>query len=363
MFFHQKDDALAPFGLLTVFASSLLTGSIVQAQDHAGRVEVRGRELLRDGQPWIPHGFYQIAFEVAPASLSHADYPFWANAQRNYTPQEYGCMRDAGADSVRLQIAQAAADPQSPIFDQAFVEKALDAVQAARDAGLTVILAVQDESHVPGETPIALPDEGTRRVWREIAPRFAHDQGVLYELLNEPQPQPSPKNWQRWKKAMTKTLKVVRQAGADNVVVADGLGVGQVIDGAPLLPDAQVAYASHPYALQASEQTPQAWDEKFGNFSFRAPVIITEWFFGGYYCDENTPVASAQFLNYLQAHHIGLEAGVWDWTSGSFGSARWDFPRGRFSSFAGKACHQPGYGFGETVYTWYVSGVPPDNPQ
>ena len=32
------------------------------------------------------------------------------------------------------------------------------------------------------------------------------------------------------------TIAVVPQAGAENVVVADGLAVGQIIDGAPLLP-------------------------------------------------------------------------------------------------------------------------------
>ena len=89
-------------------------------------------------------------------------------------------MREAGADSVRLQLARAAADPQSSIYDRAFVEKTMGAVEAARNTGLTVIIAVQDETHVPGQTPIALPDDGTRRVWRTIAPRFARYRGVLY---------------------------------------------------------------------------------------------------------------------------------------------------------------------------------------
>lgn len=338
-------------------------GSQEPPRPHMGVVRVRGLELLRDGQPWTPHGFYQIAFEVAPANLSRADHPFWANAQRNYFPGEYRYMREAGADSVRLQIAQAGADPQSALFDREYFEKAMAAVQAARDAGLSVIVAVQDESHVPGETPIALPDEGTRRVWRAIAPRFARDAGVLFELLNEPRPAPSPEHWRSWKEAMTATLAVVRQAGASNVVVADGLGVGQVLDGAPLLADPQVAYAAHPYALQARGQTPEAWDQKFGNFARRAPVIVTEWFFGGYYCDGNTAAASVGFLQYLQARHIGLEVGVWDWTSGGFGSARWDFPHGRFSSFSGKQCHEAGYGIGETIHSWYMTGVVPTEPQ
>ena len=61
-----------------------------------GEVEVRGKVLLRDGQPWVPHGFYQIAFEVAPGNLERADHPFWAIAYNHYTPQEYDDMRSAG---------------------------------------------------------------------------------------------------------------------------------------------------------------------------------------------------------------------------------------------------------------------------
>ena len=146
-----------------------LTSAILpaSAQEPSGRGEVvgQGKTLLRDGARWIPHGYYQIAFEVAPGNLDRADHPFWKTAADNYTPREYGYMREAGADSVRLQIAQAGADPQSPLFDRAFLDKALDAVRSARTAGLTVIVSVQDESHVPGDQPIDLPDDGTRRAW------------------------------------------------------------------------------------------------------------------------------------------------------------------------------------------------------
>ena len=328
-----------------------------------GEVTVQGKELLRDGQRWIPHGFYQIAFEVAPGNLGRADHPFWATAQNHYAPEEYTQMRNAGADSVRIQIAQAGADPQSPLFDGKFLAKALAAVRAAREAGLAVILCVQDESHVPNEKPIDLPDNGTRRVWKEIAPQFANDRGVLFELLNEPRPEPNPQNWKRWEAAMTQTLRTVRETGAHNVLVADGLGVGQVIDGAPLLPDPQVAYASHPYALQQHGQTRQAWDEKFGNFSHRAPVIITEWVSGGYFCNADTPGSTVQFVQYLQNHGIGLEMGIWDWAPLGFGSVRQGFPNAKFSSYAGLVCHQPFYGSGKVIETWYATGVPAIAPE
>ena len=360
--------------VLGAVAMMLVPGCAAAAPDTpgGGQVVVRGKDLLRDGHPWIPHGFYQIAFEVAPANLAKADHPFWATAYQHYKPAEYQAMRAAGADSVRLQIAQVGADPLSPTFDRKFLGKALHAVRAARRAGSTVIVSVQDETHVPGDKPIDLPDEGTQRVWREIAPRFANDRGVLYELLNEPRPAPNPGNWQRWAQAMNATIHTVRASGAGNVVIADGLAVGHVIDGAPLLADQQVAYASHPYTLKlpangqkvAPWQGPDgqrspAWQAQFGTFAQHAPVIITEWLSGGYYCDANTAESTVQFLQYLQQHQIGLEVGTWDWAPGGFGSARWHFPDDQVSSFSGHTCHQPGYGLGEVVQAWYNTGVPP----
>ena len=91
---------------------------------------------------------------------------------------------------------------------------------------------------------------------------------------------------------------------------------------------------------------------QFWNFSRRTPVIITEWISGAYFCDADTPESTVQFLHYLQEHGIGLEVGVWDWTSGGFGSAHWDFPSLKVSSFTGLSCHQKSYGLGKVVESW-----------
>ena len=92
-------------------------------------------------------------------------------------------------------------------------------------------------------------------------------------------------------------------------------------------------------------------------------MIITEWGSGGYYCDQDTPGSTVQFLRYLQDHHVGLEAGAWDWASGGFGSARWNFPRSSESTFMGLVCHQNGYGDGAVVRSWYATGMPPARPE
>jgi len=91
-------------------------------------------------------------------------------------------------------------------------------------------------------------------------------------------------------------------------------------------------------------------------------VIVTEWG-TGYYCDSDTPASVVSFLQYLQEHGVGLQAGTWDWSSAHFGSAVYDFPQGKFSSFIGPngplSCQDAGFGLGRTVEAWYRTAVLP----
>ena len=352
--------------LALMAASATLTTTLSMAQP--GRrdgVSVSGTRLFLDGRPWIPHGLYQIAFEQPPTFSD--EHGFWKIASRFYSPEEYGHMRDFGADTVRIQLAQTGMDPQNRLSTPEYRNRALEAVRSAREAGLVVIVSMQDESQTGEQRPADLPDDATQRAWRVVAPAFARDRGVMLELFNEPRPLPSPPTWGAWAAAMNRTLHTVRDLGAINVVIADGLGVGQTLRGAPLLDDpfGQVAYASHPYVTKQSgpaAQTPEAWDMKFGNFSHRAPVLISEWGIG-YYCDAQTPSSVATFLQYLQQHGIGLVAGTWDWAPADFRSVRFGFPHPQTSSFVGGTCDSPGFGPGRMVKAWFRTGTAPSSVQ
>jgi endoglucanase len=367
------------------------------AQDasQSGGVAVAGRQLLRDGKPWIPHGFFQIAFAVPSAAFGitvngKAPNPAFQIAYTYYSPSEYTEMRQAGADSVRMNIAQDGADSDNKqYFDQQWFDTAISAVHAARAAGLSVIVSIQNEAQT-GSAGSPLPNEGTRHVWKRLARIFGHDRGVLFELYNEPNlrpgsspyQRPSAEDWAQWADAMNKALAVVRDLGATNVIVADGLVSAQQLTGAPKLDDPlhQVAYASHPYpsgateAIGAYNETAQAWDEKFGEFAKKEPVIVTEWG-PGYFCDSNAAQAVLNFLGYLQQHRVGLEAVAWDWGPCNFASAVQGFPNYVASSLltptGPNACSAPNFapgtgdgagtafGPGKVIESWYLSGVVP----
>src|SRR5579863_538874 len=98
-----------------------------------------------------------------------------------------------------------------------------------------------------------MSNEKTQLAWRSLAPLFATDRGVMFELFNEPQPDGpdavQPHDWNAWKAAMQPIVDDLRGRGAKNVLLVDGLYWAQVLNGAPQLEDplAQIVYAVHPY--------------------------------------------------------------------------------------------------------------------
>jgi hypothetical protein len=181
-------------------------------------------------------------------------------------------------------------------------------------------------------------------------------------LLNEPQAKPSPAAWQAWAHNMNILIGTIRRSGAKNVVIADALSFAQYLSGAPRLNDPlnEVIYASHPYAHNADGQKESEWDDKFGDFAKKAPVLISEWTTAvPYYCDKKTPAAALAFLQYLQSHGIGLVVVGYDFvTAKKFGSIVQDF-HGTPTTFLGHECGDPGYGPGTLVQDWYRSGTVP----
>ena len=125
-------------------------------------------------------------------------------------------MREHGAESVRIQVAQNGIDRSGSYYSREFEVKVIGAVHAARQAGLTVIISIQNEEQTGEQQKEAeLPTTATERVWCALAPVFAHDRGVLFELFNEPRIRPmpprgpSPDQWQTWAAAMNRMISVI----------------------------------------------------------------------------------------------------------------------------------------------------------
>ncbi len=356
---------------LPVFVSCVLCCGHANAQEAVAPaggfpkqvITVSGNRLLRDGELWVPHALQLAAFVAPPAEQK----PPFVGAYKHYSVAELRAMKDWGADSIRLQASQPGTDPQNPLYDPAFVEKLVGAVRAARVIGLNVIVSIQDEKQ-SGEqnSPAVLPDTATNRVWRNLAPMLNGDDGIIYEMINEPEVLPNPINWRRWARTMNEAIQTIRATGATNTLLADGLNYAETLHGAIPLDDRlqKVFYSTHPYFHNPQGQKETTWMRKFGDFAAKAPVIVGEWStltISNYYCDAKTPQAALRFLHYIDSHHIGLAAANYDFGLPKFGGVVSDYS-GTPTTFSNNIqCGSPGFGPGKLIQSWYRTGFVPNH--
>ncbi len=271
-------------------------------------VQAGGAQLLRDCRPWVPRGLSFFG-RLVPRSRD-AD-PSTAAARAHYDDEALALARAIDADVVRLQIGQPFLDPLSPVHEPGYRDELRDAVAAARRAGFSVILSLQWEGRT-GVPPVeTLPRASALRAWGAVAPVFADDLGVAFELFNEPAspPDPGPGLWEAWRAGHQALIDALRHQGVRNLLIVDGLRGAARLDGAPPLRDplGQLAYAVHPY-FGSDDNSPEGWEQRFGRFAAGHPVIATEWGHAARHCARGGPERVEQLLDYLAVRRIGVLA-------------------------------------------------------
>ena len=294
-------------------------------------VDVSGRQMTLNQVPWLSRGVVLQAF-VRPLAALQGD-PSQANilnARMNYGGAELAAIRSYHADTIRFQIGQPALDPSSPLYDSSYFNDVVTAIKQARQAGFVVMIMMQDEK-ISGETTRhPLPIEETQTDWDLFTPVFGSDQGVVFELYNEPSLEATPANWLLWLNGgdapsangpvasigMQGLINHLRATGAENVFVLDGLGLAKTLDGLPPVSDPlnRLVYAVHPYQGGSADET--QWDTEFGKASATMPVWADEWSAPtelslglGALPDYQVAV---DLVNYLSAHSISLCTGAFD---------------------------------------------------
>lgn len=308
-------------------------------------VGVSGAQMTLDGTPWLSRGVVLQGF-IRPLSALQADAasdPEAArllNARVNYGPAELAAIQKFHADTIRFQISQPALDPNSQLYDANYLNDVVSAIQTARQDGFVVMIMMQDESITGDSGEAPLPTAETQADWDELTSAFGSDRGVVFELYNEPSLLASSANWQLWKDGglvagqtepsigMQALIDHIREKGAENVFVLDGLAVevqesntsvreaAMTLQGVPALTDPlkRLVYAVHPYQHGLTDES--QWDNDFGIPSENIPVWVDEWSAPeglalglGSLTDYQVAV---DFLNYLRAHSIPLCTGAFD---------------------------------------------------
>lgn len=289
-------------------------------------ISVQGNQLMQNGEPFVPRGV-QIVGLVAP------DNSLWGK----YIPahQHFGApeLADAVADHanlVRIQVSEFGLNPSDPLYSASYVQEVQQGVELARSEGLDVIVSLQAENPAGNETRCPLPDAGAATDWSELASMFAGDNGVMFELYNEPAPLPGATNWQTWLNGgpvangsssctavgMQTLVNEIRAEGATNVIIVPGLDYELTLAGMPTVTDPsnptnpQLAYGVHYPDLTLSST---AWDTEFGNLASKVPVIVTEWQANSTTnCVDSAPSTAVLLLDYLASKNIGVVGFAFD---------------------------------------------------
>ncbi|MHB1569450.1 MAG: glycoside hydrolase family 5 protein [Solirubrobacteraceae bacterium] len=277
-------------------------------------------------------------------------------AHAHFGSAELAAARAAHADVIRFQVSQYGLDPRSRLYSRAYVRQVRAAVEKARALGLTVIVSLQAEVFAGHGRTCPMPDAAAGRVWRELAPMFAGDRGVMFELFNEPSLSATQANWRLWRSGGTVTtssghtchavgmqtlIDRIRAEGANNVIIVPGLAWETTLAGMLALRDPaspaepQLAYGIHYPSLTGGSTV---WDREFGNVSARVPVIVTEWYASSFLrsCRREDPARAAWLLDYLASKQIGVIGYAFD-VPGSIVS-NWSYKPTTYSGFA---CQNP----------------------
>jgi hypothetical protein len=343
-------------------------------------ITVQGNQLLRGGAVWFPRGV-QIVGLVAPDVALSGKY---VDAHAHFGASELQAARARHADTVRFQVSQYGLDPQDPLHSSQYVQEVRNGVQLARSLGLNVIISMQAQGPAgaaQGQN-CPLPSTGAERAWNQLAPMFAGDPGVMFELYNEPSLGLSYTNWQLWlnggfisqqdgmvcqEVGMQALINDIRQDGAGNVIIVPGLAAEFSLAGMPPVADPanpfnpQLAYGVHYPSLEGG---PGAWNSEFAKMSQSEPVIVTEWYANSV-ANTNTPhcvagesVLAAELLAYLASKQIGVVGYAFD-VPGTI-VANWSYaPTTYDSNFS---CGVPGEGPGQLLFDEYAGLAQADGP-
>ena len=296
-------------------------------------LSVQGNQLYANGSPFVGRGV-QLVGLVAPTSYLWGKYI--AAGQQFGLPE----LQAAAADHVnliRFQVSEYGLDPANPEYSPGYVTSIENGIEMARSLGIYAIVSLQSESAAGLDASAdrcPLPDAGALAAWNELASMFGDDPGVMFELYNEPGLGATAAGWSAWLNGgtvafgsqigdsctavgMQQLINQIRADGAGNVIVVPALGGETNLAGIPALSDPtnpanpQLAYGIH-YPNLTTGIT--AWDKAFGNFSAKAPVIITEWDGAGITpgCTPSSPAQSQELLAYLASKRISLVGFAFD---------------------------------------------------
>jgi len=313
-----------PFMSIWLLLWAVLAGAEASPASDGPQVSIRGKDFYLNGSPWLPKGVKVEAFNrpILPSL------PDWANKSAKearcwYGPAELNAAKNVfGANVIRFAVSQPALDPQSPIYDRNYLQETLDAIRLARSAGFVVIPSMDAQAENGISNLPAWPNDSTVRAWQTLAPSLIHDQGVMFELFDEPDKSSKAQSRKEWAHSMQSLIDIVRSLGSTNILLLDGLWWARSTNELfPLVHDTlpnHLALAVHPYLVKDFFVTEKQWHDHFGASAAKYPLIATEWNATptNGCVGPTTPDIALSLMRYLESLHVGLIGWAIDSNSG-----------------------------------------------
>jgi len=344
-----------------------------------------------DSKPFMVRGLIMRPV-IAPSATVPA--PF-----KHFDDAELSAAAAWGANTVRLLASQGALDPLGPNYSAQYVQAVANAATQVLEHGFVLIIGVNDEpTDDTTTTRNCLPTAATQRAWATLlAMPFAdaaNEGSVLLELFNEPvTADKSAASWQLWQNGgtvaqytagvgtclggdvvgMNTLIADVRTAGAQNIVIADGLGWAHWLNPKFPVTDSlnRIAYAAHPFlenwtgfALNGdpAHDTP-ILNAAFGNMQSQGPVIATAVGGGGGSsgtdaedCFANAPQIMPTLMAYLWQNNMGAVGWAFDLPPHSL-TTGWGYNPTSYVDYQCPTDTSPGQGGpGELFQQWFATG-------
>jgi hypothetical protein len=296
-----------------------------------GPFSVSGTQVLgAAGKPFVSYGL----------TVSGLQNPGWAGFVSQDRQEITATADDWCANTVRLQLNQDdLLGPNGTGFDHAYMRAIQSEVSLAESHNLVVVLNDETNLATPAEQAVQMgPTPGTETFWQDLTKIYGNDPQVIFDLFNEPRMysagMPLAQEWQLWRNGgsfdgvsysfgMAQLAAYVRNTlGAHNLFWIEGPRYSSTFAGMvqeqALLNVSNVVYAVHHPAGPADAAS---WDADFGYLvrTGVAPVVDGEW--TNYEppptagptappssCWPDAPASVPEFLEYLAANGIGLNA-------------------------------------------------------
>jgi cellulase (glycosyl hydrolase family 5) len=322
-----------------------------------------------DGSLYVPLGI----------TVSGLERPDWADFTAADAAEINAAASAWCVNTVRLQVSE------QHITSAALRDALAQEVSAAESLGLVVVINDNDAWDSP---PTPMPTARTKAFWKIVAPLYAHDPQVVFDIFNEPRSHPG---WACWHDGgsvcrnsswigMSPLAKYVRGL-APNLLWIDGPGtqLNRVLRSngvAESVPSSLAAIKHWPiygvrpmmYSIHhpTGPHTIANWRAKFGWIAEQryAPVVNGEWTnfaAARSECWADAPARVPVYLSYLARLKIGMtvwKLGRWDrpgTTAGVLTTADPAVPTG-FGAWADWRCVN-GYhhSAGVRIRAWYTT--------